>query len=325
MKDRGINLGLVQKFDTSARPRGIFKGFFGFRKMFWDYLNKLEVPFYDKCCVDAGDPDSVGLFPVRFNATSGGFERFDGTNWVSADDSVGSITTGLTAHSGGGQGSAVALSKGYNEVTTSAVAGDSVKLPAAVAGASVTVKNDGATDIDVFPATGDTIDDGSANAAIRVVAGTTVSFFAIDATNWESSTQALASSSFTSPGSNVTLAKAVVRNNSATAVNVTGAITAAQLGGGLITSTSAAGVTATLPTAALLATAIGATRGTIFEFVVDNSAGANTVTIAVNTGITVGTTALTGGDTLTVSTAQVVASFRLIFTSTTTAILRRIS
>lgn len=114
-----------------------------------------------------------------------------------------------------------------------------------------------------------------------------------------------------------------VRQNTATAVNVTGDVTAAQLAGGLITSTSAAAVTATLPTATLLATQLGAVRGTVFDFVVDNSAGANTVTVAVNTGITVGTAAITGGDTLTVSTANKIAVFKLVFTSTTTAILRR--
>lgn len=109
------------------------------------------------------------------------------------------------------------------------------------------------------------------------------------------------------------------------AVNATATITAAQLAGGLITSTSASAVTATLPTATALAAEIGAVQGTIFDFVVDNSAGANTVTVAVNTGITVGTQVITGGNTLTVSTANVVGYFRLIFTSDTAAILRRIA
>lgn len=126
-------------------------------------------------------------------------------------------------------------------------------------------------------------------------------------------------------GLGITLSKPIIRKaGTAKAVNITGAITAAELAGGLVTSTSAAGVTATLPTATLLATQLGAAQGTIFEFVVDNSAGANTVTVAVNTGITVGTTAVTGGDSLTVSTAQVLGVFRLTFTSTTAAILRRI-
>jgi len=119
--------------------------------------------------------------------------------------------------------------------------------------------------------------------------------------------------------------KTPVINRTAKAVNTTGAISAADLSGGLITSTSAAGVTVTLPTATLLATQIGATRGTTFDFVVDNSAGANTVTVAVNTGIAVATPAVTGGATLTVSTANVIGYFRLTFTSATTAVLSRIA
>lgn len=121
------------------------------------------------------------------------------------------------------------------------------------------------------------------------------------------------------------LKQATIKQYSATAVNVTGNISAAALAGGLITSTSAAPVTATLPTATALAAELDAVQGTVFDFVVDNSAGADTVTIAVNTGITVGTQVITGGNTLTVSTANAVGYFRLIFTSATTAILRRIA
>ena len=63
----------------------------------------------------------------------------------------------------------------------------------------------------------------------------------------------------------------------------------------------------------------------VFDFFVDNSAGANTVTVAVNTGITVNTPAITGGATLTVSTANAVGQFRLVFTSATAAKLLRIA
>lgn len=126
-------------------------------------------------------------------------------------------------------------------------------------------------------------------------------------------------------GFGISLDKPIIRKaGTAKALNTTGSITAAELAGGLITSTTAAGVSGTLPDATSLGTQLGATQGTVFDFIVDNSAGANTFTVVVNTGITVGTTALTGGDTLTVSTAQAVGMFRLIFTSATAAILRRI-
>lgn len=109
----------------------------------------------------------------------------------------------------------------------------------------------------------------------------------------------------------------------AVAVNTTGSVTAAQLLGGLVTSTSAAAVSVTLPTATELATALGASRGSRFQFVVDNSAGANTVTVVVNTGITVITAVVTGSATLTVA-AGTVGVFDIIFTSTTSAKLSRI-
>lgn len=121
-----------------------------------------------------------------------------------------------------------------------------------------------------------------------------------------------------------TLNVPLVEDHTPVAINATATATAAQIASGYITSTSAAAVTLTLPLATDLATALGATQGTIFRFAVDNSAGANTVTVAVNTGITVGTQAITGGNTLTISTANSVGIFELAFTSATTAIIRRV-
>ena len=126
------------------------------------------------------------------------------------------------------------------------------------------------------------------------------------------------SSALTSDGGNVEL------HTLSTAVDITAGITAAELAVGYITSLSPATVTATLPTATLLATELGASAGTSFEFIVDNSGGANTVTIAVNTGITAATPVITGGSTLTVSVANAIGIFRLVFTSATAAKLFRI-
>src|SRR5687767_11683626 len=68
------------------------------------------------------------------------------------------LTTGITAFAGGGQASATALTTSVNNVTVCATAGDSVKLPAAATGLTVTVKNSGATALDIFPASSDSID-----------------------------------------------------------------------------------------------------------------------------------------------------------------------
>ena len=66
-----------------------------------------------------------------------------------------------------------------------------------------------------------------------------------------------------------------------TPINATATATAAQVATGYITSTSAAPTTITLPTGTLLGTALGAVQGTILDLYIDNTAGANTVTIAV--------------------------------------------
>lgn len=91
MKDQGLNKGLVQDFETSDRRN---KGaFYGFRKMFWKYLKKLNVAFYDPCCEDADGSDRR---PVAWDESQGQFVAFDGTNWV-AVTSFATTTTTTTA------------------------------------------------------------------------------------------------------------------------------------------------------------------------------------------------------------------------------------
>lgn len=77
MKDKGIDLGLVQEFETSDKRNKGNK--WGWRKMFWTYLNKLNVPFYDSCCTDAPN----GQLPVAIDNRT--LKYFDGTDWVAVD------------------------------------------------------------------------------------------------------------------------------------------------------------------------------------------------------------------------------------------------
>lgn len=110
------------------------------------------------------------------------------------------------------------------------------------------------------------------------------------------------------------------------AKNVTDSLTAIELSGGYITSTSAAAVTITMPTVATIVTQIGAVAGDRFQFLVDNHTGANTVTLDLTgSGISTGTSPITGGSTLTISTANLIGLFELFFTSGTTAVIRRIA
>lgn len=123
----------------------------------------------------------------------------------------------------------------------------------------------------------------------------------------------------------VTAGSVIVRRPSPVAINATATATVDQILSGYITSTSAAAVTITTPTAGAIGSAIGAVRGTSIDFMIDNSAGANTVTLTLDGSITVNTPAITGGATLTVSVANAIGTFRLVFTSPTAAKIFRIS
>lgn len=105
------------------------------------------------------------------------------------------------------------------------------------------------------------------------------------------------------------------------AINATATATAAQVATGYITSTSAAATSITLPTGTLLGAALGAVQGTIHELYIDNTAGANAVTIlvAVN-GIksdAAATTAASFGQMTVASGVTGQGRFTLMFSSAT--------
>lgn len=100
-------------------------------------------------------------------------------------DALTGLTTGITAHAGGGQGSAVALTTRYNVVETVATPGDSVKLPTANGATIVVVKNIGANACDVFPQGGESINKLAADTALSLAADTAKYFFATSSTLWE--------------------------------------------------------------------------------------------------------------------------------------------
>lgn len=93
---------------------------------------------------------------------------------------------GITAFSGGGQGSATAITAMINRITTSAAAGDSVKLPAATAGLFLVISNSGAAYANVFPASGDAIDALAINTAVSLPVGGRLTFTCSIAGTWVS-------------------------------------------------------------------------------------------------------------------------------------------
>lgn len=114
-----------------------------------------------------------------------------------------------------------------------------------------------------------------------------------------------------------------------TAVNATATLTPTQVITGYITSTSAAAVTMTLPTGTLLGAALKATQGTVLDLFIDNTAGANTVTIAVATnGILSDAATTTGASFGQLTVASGVTGqgcFRLMFSSPTAYTFTRIA
>ena len=110
----------------------------------------------------------------------------------------------------------------------------------------------------------------------------------------------------------------------ANAINATGTATAAHVATGYITSTSAAATVITLPTGTLLGAAVSATQGTVLDLFIDNTAGANTVTIAVATNGVLSTGAVdaaaaagTFGDLTVASGVTGLARFTIMFSSAT--------
>lgn len=103
-----------------------------------------------------------------------GFLNLDGSQMFFP---AGKSDNGLTAFAGGGQASALQLNYRKSRVTTVATAADSVKLPKAVAGMSMTVINAAAANaMNVFPASGESINALSADTAISVAANKSIQF-----------------------------------------------------------------------------------------------------------------------------------------------------
>jgi hypothetical protein len=93
---------------------------------------------------------------------------------------------GLTAHAGGGQGSATPLTAEVNRVTTVATAGDSVVLMAAAAGLTIVVINHGANAMQVYGNGTDQIDDVASGTGVSQMAGSVCIYSCTVAGKWYS-------------------------------------------------------------------------------------------------------------------------------------------
>lgn len=135
-------------------------------------------------------PVEITAIETTGNATGAIAERFNpaGAYTISgafAFSTMPTLPVTAVAATGTNQATAAALSYGANFVSA-ADATKAVRLPAAVAGAVVIVKNEVAAELPLFPATGDAINAGAANAALTMAASTSAVLVAKDATTWAS-------------------------------------------------------------------------------------------------------------------------------------------
>lgn len=98
---------------------------------------------------------------------------------------VPSIQTGITATAGGGQANAYQLTTDMARISTVATAADSVRLPPALAGATVCVKNGGANSAQVFGYGTDTINGVATATGVALAAGKVGIYACFADGNWE--------------------------------------------------------------------------------------------------------------------------------------------
>lgn len=100
------------------------------------------------------------------------------------------ITNGVThevataAAAGTVQGDATALAGAVIYDVTAADGTKGVKLPAAATGKKVVVYNNSASNLKIYPASGDDINDGATDASVTLAAKTWATFEALDAVTW---------------------------------------------------------------------------------------------------------------------------------------------
>ena len=122
-----------------------------------------------------GNLSTGGLIVASGNVT--------GANILATSYHIRSITTGITA-AGSTQGTATALTKEINVVSTVSSGANGVVLPAAVAGMVLIINNTSANTLNVYPATGAAINSGSANAAYSHSSAASIQYYATSGTQW---------------------------------------------------------------------------------------------------------------------------------------------
>ena len=114
-----------------------------------------------------GNIGTAGLITATGNIT--------GANVITTSYSIASVGTGISA-AGSTQGTATAIGKAFNVVSTVSSGANGVSLPTAVAGMRITIINTSANALNVYPLGNGIINTQAANAALSVAAGGKLDF-----------------------------------------------------------------------------------------------------------------------------------------------------
>lgn len=115
------------------------------------------------------------------NITSGHIERYNGVAWKSATEE--SNTIGVTASTTQTQAGGTSLTSSMNFVETVANENDAVKLFSAANGEQISIINEGANILQIFPSAGDDLGNG-VNASTTLELHEEITFWGKDATTW---------------------------------------------------------------------------------------------------------------------------------------------
>lgn len=124
-----------------------------------------------------------GIIELTTGDGASGYTRAKASQFLATEFVHTGITAGITASTTQTQGQG-ALTTQINEVSVCANANDTVTLPAAVAGREVTIINNGAQTLRIYPASGDNAGAG-VDTAVTLATATNRTYVAFDATNWE--------------------------------------------------------------------------------------------------------------------------------------------
>lgn len=276
------------------------------------WINTTASPARLWMCVSAATGAAVWA-QISFGALIASVSSPSLTNLTLTGLITRSASTGVTAFSGGGQGSATTLSNEFSNITTATASSspyDSVKFSAAMSpGQKRPVANNAANPVQLFGFNTDTINGFASGTGVTLPVG----FLGSAECYVAGAIQIKGLPSFTT--------EVVYNTNSATSgttltgANISGAFNEVTLD---LTGTLGGGANAQLPTVANLVAAIpNAVAGQSYKLrIINSSSGAFTWTVTTNTGWT-----LNGTMTIAQNTWR---DFYLTLTTTSAAVLRAV-